>query len=224
LSRILFRSDVPVTLVGGGPVGEAELAAALALAPRVLAADSGAEHRLPPGHRLEAVFGDMDSLRDPGGLRAGGTAVHVIEEQESTDLEKCLYSIAAPLVLGVGFLGGRADHTLASMNALVRHPPGRLVLVGAEDLCFHSPPAFQLDLPAGVRVSLFPMRAVNGLGSRGLRWPLDGLAFRPDGRIGTSNAATGGTASWRLDGEGMLALLPLRWLAPVAAALAAPAR
>jgi thiamine pyrophosphokinase len=38
----------------------------------------------------------------------------------------------------------------------------------------------------GARVSLFPMGPVTGR-SEGLEWPIDGLDFAPEGRIGTSN-------------------------------------
>jgi thiamine pyrophosphokinase len=51
--------------------------------------------------------------------------VHHLPEQDTTDFEKCLYSVAAPLLLGVGFLGGRADHHLAAMNVLVRYADRR---------------------------------------------------------------------------------------------------
>jgi thiamine pyrophosphokinase len=212
----LVRSDAPVTLVGAGPVAPERLAEALALAPRVIAADGGADHPVPAGYRLEAVIGDMDSARDPAALAARGVAVHPIADQDSTDLQKCLAAIDAPLVLGVGFLGGRIDHDLAAMNALVRHPPGAVVLLGERDLCFHCPPHLSLELPPGTRVSLFPMRPVRGVGSVGLRWPLDGLAFAPDAGIGTSNAATG-TVSMRFDGPGMLVILPQALLRQVVA-------
>jgi thiamine pyrophosphokinase len=219
MKSVLFRSDALVTLVGAGPVSDARLRAALALAPRVVAADGGADHALPEGYRLEAVIGDMDSVCDPEALAARGIAVHPIADQDSTDLEKCLVAIEAPMVLGVGFLGGRVDHDLAAMNALVRHPPGVLVLLGERDVCFHCPRCLSLDLPAGTRVSLFPMRPVRGVGSEGLRWPLAGLAFAPDAGIGTSNAATGGRVTISLDGPGMLVILPQSMLRQVVAVL-----
>ena len=76
----------------------------------------------PTGTRFRAVIGDMDSLRDPERLRAAGVPMHPRSpSRTSTDLEKCLYSVEAPLFIGLGFLGGRIDHHLAAMNALVRH-------------------------------------------------------------------------------------------------------
>ena len=114
-------------------------------------------------------------------------------EQDSTDLEKCLYSVEAPLFLGLGFLGGRIDHQLAAMNALVKLPGKPVVLIGGEDLCFLCPPELALDLPAGTRVSLFPMAPVRGPGLGGAALAGGGAGAQPrTGRIGTSNVALGG--------------------------------
>jgi thiamine pyrophosphokinase len=204
-----------VTLVGGGPVDPRHLEAALTIAPVAVAADGGGDLALPGGRRFRAVIGDMDSLADPERLRAAGVPVHLIAEQESTDLEKCLYSVEAPLFVGLGFLGGRIDHHLAAMNALVKSPRVPVVLVGGEDLCFLCPPQFAIDLAAGTRVSLFPMGSVRGR-SEGLLWPVEGLAFDPGGRIGTSNAATGGVVRIGFDAPRMLVILPAELLGPVA--------
>ena len=105
------------------------------------------------------------------------------------------------------------------MNALARYPDKRVVLLGERELTFLCPPRFELDLDAGTRVSLFPVAPVRGLASEGLRWPIAGLAFAPDGRIGTSNVALGGRVRVGLDGAGMLMILPQRELGQVAARL-----
>ncbi len=216
----LYRSARPVTLIGGGPVGAAELKAALELAPEVLAADGGADTPLPPGYTLRMVAGDLDSLRDPDALRARGVRVDHIPEQETTDLEKCLRLIAAPLVIGVGFLGGRIDHELAAFNAAVKHPAPPLLLLGTRDICFRLPEDFAIDLPAGTRVSLFPMDGVRGTHSQGLRWSVEGLEMSPGGRIGTSNVASGGRVRLGFAPARVLAILPAAFLAEAAAALA----
>jgi thiamine pyrophosphokinase len=215
---VLYRAAGPVTLVGGGPVAPGALAAALAVAPEAVAADGGGDVALPGRAWFRAVIGDMDSLRDPGRLAAGGTALHRLAEQETTDLEKCLYSVATPLALGVGFLGGRLDHTLAALNAVVRHA-GPVVLIGAGDLCFRCPPELALELAAGTPVSLFPLGPARGTRSVGLRWPVEGLALDPAGRIGTSNAATGGLVRLGFDAPRVLVILPTRELGQVVARL-----
>jgi thiamine pyrophosphokinase len=219
VSRILYRADGPVTLVGGGPVLPAQLAAALALAPEAVAADGGGDVALPAGQRFRAVIGDMDSLAGRDGLEADGVAVHQLAEQESTDLGKCLYSVAAPLYLGVGFLGGRVDHELAALNVLVARAATPVVLIGAEDVCFVCPAQLRLELAAGSRVSFFPMAPVTGTVSEGLRWSVAGLAFRPDGAIGTSNQALGGPVRVGFDAPRVIAILPVAELGQVVAAL-----
>jgi len=209
---VLYRASGPVTLVGGGPVDAAQLARVLALAPEAVAADGGGDTALPPGVPFRAVIGDMDSIKSAAALRTRGVPVHEIAEQDGTDLEKCLRTVAAPLFLGLGFLGGRIDHHMAAMNALVKFAATPCVLIGGADLCFLCPPVLELEMTAGARVSLFPMGAVNGVVSHGLRWSVAGLAMAPDGRIGTSNMALGGPVRLGFDRAAMLVILPVGML------------
>jgi thiamine pyrophosphokinase len=214
-SGVLVRSEFPVTLVGGGPLEAGDLDAALALAPLIVAADGGLDHLARFGRAPAAVIGDMDSA-SPGLVGAACATIHAIAEQDSTDFEKCLRSIAAPLVIGVGFLGGRTDHSLAAMNALVTSSGPPVLLLGGPDLCFACPPDLRLDLAAGSRVSVFPMAPVVGRVSEGLRWSVEGLAMAPDGRIGTSNEALGGAVRLGFDRPGAILILPRRVLGQVA--------
>ncbi|WP_113910778.1 thiamine diphosphokinase [Roseovarius dicentrarchi] len=190
---MIVHSSAPVALIGGAPVCETALAFALSRAGRIVAADGGAATAHAREIALDAVIGDFDSI--PADVRGAYPAeiLHPIEEQDSTDFEKCLTRIAAPLILGVGFSGARLDHELAACNALVRWPARRCMLIGPQDVMFLAPPSFALDLAPGTRVSLFPMGAVEGR-SDGLNWPIDGLTLTPDGQIGTSNFATGPVA------------------------------
>ena len=168
-----------------------------------------------------AVIGDMDSLPAAARARLDPATVLEIAEQASTDFDKALRNIAAPLVLAVGFTGARLDHELAAYNVLVRRPAGSVVVLGSDDLCFHAPLRMRLDLPPGTRLSLFPLAPVTGTAS-GLLWPVAGLDFAPDGRIGTSNQVTG-PVDWDFSGPGMLAILPRARLRQVVRALLAAA-
>jgi thiamine pyrophosphokinase len=221
VTQVLYNASGPVTLVGAAPVAARRLAAALALASEVVAADGGADVVLPEGREFGAVIGDLDSVAGEAALRARGVPVHRIVEQDSTDLEKCLRAVAAPLFLGVGFLGGRIDHQLAALGALVANPDKTVVLIGARDIVFRCPELLSLDLPEGTRVSLFPMGETRGVVSDGLRWPVTGLDFAPAGRIGTSNVALGGPVRVGFDTGRMLVILPARQLRAAATALGA---
>ncbi len=218
MGETIVRSERPVTLVGASALAAGELALALAHAPLVVAADGGAASVLAHGLDPLAVIGDLDSVPPEVLARIPPERIHRLDEQETTDFDKCLRSVASPLVLGVGFLGARIDHQLAAMSVLVRRLARPCILIGGHDIVFAAPPRLSLDVPAGTRVSLFPLAPVAGH-STGLRWPIAGLSFRPDGRIGTSNAATG-PVTLDLPEPGMLVVLPRETLSVAVAALA----
>lgn len=218
---IVFSSD-PVTLIGAGTVPTQAIEAALALAPQVVCADGGANVALKLGLDPVAVIGDFDSLSEPARAAIPADRLHPIAEQDSTDFDKCLRNIEAPLVLGAGFNGSRIDHQMAAFNVMVRRPERRCILLGPELISFVAPPELRLDLDVGTLVSLFPMAPVAGR-SAGLRWPIEGLDFAPDGRIGTSNEISGPLHLW-FDAPAMLVMLPLMALEPAVRAFSqAPA-
>lgn len=214
--------DDPVCLVGGGAVAPIQLRDALALAPRLIAADGGANVALAEGLVPELVIGDLDSILPEVRARLPADRLVHVAEQVTTDFEKCLSRINAPYVLGLGFLGPRIDHTLAVFGAMSRLAGRNCILLGEEDLIFVCPPQIDLALSAGTRVSLFPMAPVGGQ-SRGLRWPIDGLAFAPTGLGGTSNEATG-PVTLAIEAPSMLVILPVERLSVVISALAATRR
>lgn len=218
MAGILVRSSDGVTIVGGGNVTRTAVNEALTLAARLVAADGGADRALGLGLCPEAVIGDMDSISARARTAIPADRLHRIADQDTTDFEKCMGAIAAPLMLAVGFSGPRADHALAVCNALVRFADRRCIVIGPRDIVFAAPARLDLPVRAGTRVSLFPLAPVRGE-SRGLAWPIGGLEFAPQGRVGTSNAATG-PVTLEMSGPGMLVILPRRALRLAAAALA----
>jgi len=203
----IVHSQAPVTLIGGGFIAQGDLAEALSHAPDLIAADGGAGFALRAGHVPQVVIGDFDSLTPTDQDRIPPERLFLIREQDSTDFDKALRNIAAPLVLAVGFLGARLDHQLATFNTLVRHPESPCILIGEHELVVHAPPVLSLQMSVDDVVSLFPMRRVTGR-STGLRWPIDQLVLAPDGRVGTSNRASHSNVVLQMDGPGLLAILP----------------
>ncbi|RCW85884.1 thiamine diphosphokinase [Paracoccus lutimaris] len=214
MTRLASRQ--PVTLIGGAPLDPDDLTQALSLAPVVAAADGGADTALANGLVPQAVWGDFDSISARARAEIPPGNLHPVTEQDSTDFEKCLSRIDAPLVIAVGFAGARHDHFLAALSTLSRRIGPPCILIAAEDIITLCPPEIALDLPPGTRLSLFPMGPASGY-AQGLKWPIDGLDFAPDARIGTSNAATGPVL---LQTEGpMLLILPRAHLVTLARAL-----
>ncbi|MEC7763914.1 MAG: thiamine diphosphokinase [Pseudomonadota bacterium] len=209
-----------VTLLGGGNLAAETVSDLLTIAPNLVCCDGAAGRALALGHMPDAVIGDLDSLDPEARAQLDPARVHFVDDQDTTDFDKALLAIDAPLILGAGFMGKRLDHELACYNALVRWSR-RCILVGDHDICFHAPRSVRLDLPEGTRVSVFPMaeRVVN---LRGLAWSHENLTLSPMGRVGTSNAAAG-VVEIESSGPGLLIILPVAHLgAAIEAVLAMP--
>ena len=207
MNEPIVLSQEPVLLVGGAHGDNAQLLSLLDEVHTVVAADSGADWLRSVGRLPDALVGDLDSVSEETLAAMPPEAVHRIAEQDSTDFDKAIRSVSAPLILGIGFLGGQVDHLLAAMTVMSRYPDRAIVLVGERDVIAHLPPRIELPLAAGTRVSLYPMRLVQGV-STGLHWPIDGLDLSPGGRVGTSNRADG-PVSLSVQAPGLLVILPL---------------
>ena len=207
----IVQSTHGVTLAGGGPFSARDLRLALARAPLAVAADSGADRLLRLGVSPLAVIGDMDSISEAAKAEILLSRQHLVAEQVTTDFDKALRLIEAPLVLALGFAGARLDHGLAAFSTLIARAERRCILIGPQDLAFAAPPRLDLDLSPGEPLSLFPMAPVTGR-SEGLEWPIAGISFAPDGMIGTSNRVVARRVVLEFDRRGMLVILPRRRL------------
>jgi len=219
MNHWIVQSEGTITLLGAAAVSDAVIHESFRIAPLLVAADGAARRALEAGLMPAAVIGDMDSIDAKTRAAIPPDRMHLIKEQDCTDFDKALRHIAAPLILAIGFTGQRLDHELAVYNALVRQHDRPVIVVGDHDICCHVPPQLDLRLDPGTRVSLFPMAPVQG-SSTGLRWPIDGIAFAPNGRVGTSNAAISDAVCLRMDAPGMLLILPRAALRPLMQALA----
>ena len=199
---VIFRFSDPVTLIGGGELCLDALAMSRTLAPQLVAADGGANHFSECMDELSAVIGDLDSLERPELWRRELKEKLVeIVEQDTTDFEKCLYSVEAPYFLAVGFLGGRHDHSLAATHILLKRSHQRVVLLNRQEVLFLMPRHWRISLPLGSRVSLFPLKESIAEISRGLRWPIDGLTMEAGAQIGTSNEVASPVVEIELRGQ-----------------------
>ena len=213
----VIETSRAVTLVGGGEVTATDLAVVLELAPVCVAADGGADRLLADGIVPEAVIGDFDSISSDTVAQIPVLRQHRIREQSSTDFEKALLRVVAPVVVGVGFTGGRVDHQLAALHGLLAFAHKPCVLLAETEVILIAPPLLSLPTNAGEVVSLFPLVPMTGR-SDGLEWPIDGLHLAPGRTIGTSNRATGPLTIWA-DAPGLVMILPRRLLAAVATQL-----
>ncbi len=201
---MIVHSLDPITIVGGSTVNRSDLNKSLSIAPTVVAADGGARHLMPDGPIPAAVIGDFDSLPQDARVRFGDH-LHHVQEQSTTDFEKVVDRVRAPVLIGLGFLGARIDHTFAALNVLVRKVEQPVILIGDDDLVMRLPNNFAVSLPQGTDIAVLPMTPAQ-VWSRGLKWDMDGLGLAPDGMVSSSNKVVGPNVSIRARGSVLLTL------------------
>ena len=213
----IVSCKAPVGLIGGGPVPPKDLETVISVTDRLVAADGGAAAVVAFGAEPDAVIGDFDSL--PAAVKAAIPAdrLHHIAEQDSTDFDKALRSIEAPVVVAAGVMGGRLDHQLAVLHGLVAHPDRPCIVLNEDEIAFHLPRSLSLPTRANEVISLMPLTQVTGT-STGLQWGIEGLSFDPTRFIGTSNNALG-PITLQMHGPGMLGIFPRRLLTAAIEAL-----
>ena len=206
--QLLFTS--PILLFGAAPIA-GSLLSCLDRCQNwpVVAADGGLGTALSCGLRPQAVIGDMDSANDLDQMPDDIRQIK-LSGQDDTDFEKSLDLISAPLIIGIGFLDGRFDHSLATLDALARLPHNRLgLLVGGDDVLLCLRGDFEMTLPLASRFSVWPLGVQHFLHSRGLEWPLDDVTMAFGKRTGTSNRVNGTPVSITAGaGDGYLAMAP----------------
>ncbi len=209
MSIVLQRFTEPVSIIGGGDFNPEMLCLSLEIGKDLIAVDGGLNHLTPGKHFPKWIIGDLDSAQNTQLWVDNGSKLGHFTEQDSTDFEKCLYSIEAPLYLANGFLGLRTDHTLASCSLLVKRRDKNIILLGKTDLIIHLNKSLSLELDVGTRLSLFPLQTVLGLSSVGLKHNISGISFSPDSMIGTSNEVSSSKVQIRVQNPGMLLILPV---------------
>ena len=206
-----------VCLVGGAQIAETALRAVSGLTDSFVAVDSGADFLAARGVTPKAVIGDLDSISDDTRKRFASLICHVAE-QETVDFEKALLRVSAPLVLAIGFTGGRLDHTLAVLHVALRHIGRAVVLVDADDASFLAPQGrIALPLDAGTRISVMPIAPVAAISLSGVQWPFTDRAMTAGGFTSPSNRASGGEVVLQTS-DPVLVTLPLAQLAHAATA------
>ena len=198
----------PLTLIGGGKFSQQIFSKCLRIAPTLIAVDAGLNHLNVKKSIPKWVIGDLDSAKKLEVWKKKGIKIKSIQEQETTDFEKCLYSFNAPYFLANAFLGKRIDHSLATISTIVKMRNKKVILLGKKDILFHIENSIELDLKKGIRLSLFPIKEVNGIKSKGLKYDIKNVKFSPSNRLGTSNEVTGTKVLIELDGPGMIIVLP----------------
>jgi thiamine pyrophosphokinase len=206
--------------VGGAQIADNAISAVSALVCGFVGVDGGADHLLAADVTPISVIGDLDSLSDQARATFADRLCHVTE-QSTTDFEKALVRVSAPLVLCIGFTGGRMDHILSVLNVMAQLADRAIILIDEDNVCFvakSGQTTFEAD--RGARISIMPL--ANAMVTvTGLVWNFADTLMSPSGFTSPSNAASGGDVTILADGPVVVslprALLPTAMQAAVRA-------
>ena len=205
-----------VTLVGASEFRKKDLLDCLDFAPTLIAVDGGANNLQDLKIFPKYIVGDMDSIRNSEVFSRQGTELIHIAEQDTTDFDKSLRVFnRCKYFLAVGFLGKRSDHYLGAFSTILRNPNLKVILVNKYDVIFLMPRRFLIMLPKKTRLSLFPFAEVQGVKSKGLKYPIDGINFTPFGMTGISNETVDEQVEIEVKTKKMLLILPRKFLKKV---------
>lgn len=205
-----------VVIFAGGTLRQGKaVAAALASADMIIAADSGAAAALANGRIPAIVVGDLDSLDTPTQqqLQGQSTFIHANVEKDETDSELAIQTAlqhGADRITLLGALGGaRFDHTLANILLLVgfEHVPIRII--DGPSICWllRGPAHTSISGQPEDLVSLLPLTGdATGVKASGLYYPLTGETLRFGKPRGVSNKLTHADAQVSLE-SGLLLVI-----------------
>jgi thiamine pyrophosphokinase len=184
-------SPLVIILANGNAPSKGLLERHLTDADLFVCADGGANAAVKLGVTPDLIIGDLDSIRPATLHKFSGVTARRIADQNSTDLEKAFAWVVRNGYREArvfGATGGRLDHTIGNLSALVKFSrkiavtmydtDGELACVGSERV---------FDVPAGTTVSLLPMTLCEGVMTKGLKWELRYESLALGQRGGTSN-------------------------------------
>lgn len=183
----------------------------------VVAADSGLDHALALGLRVDLVVGDLDSA-SPKAVETARRAGVAFEQhppaKDATDLELALAAVrdrGVRRVTVIGGGGGRHDHLLANALVLAAVEFAGLevdALVGTARITVVRA-SRQLEGRPGSLCSLIPVGgAARGVRTSGLRYPLHDEDLLPGSTRGLSNELLGANATVEVRDGVLLAVQP----------------
>ncbi len=186
-----MNTPLAVILANGSVPSKALLNRHLADADVFICADGGANTAVKLGVTPDLIIGDLDSILPATVKKFSGVTARRVADQNSTDLEKALawaHKNGYKVVRVLGATGGRLDHTVGNLSALVKFSrklsvtfhdgDGELSIVGSER---------SFEVPVGTTVSLLPLTLCEGVMTKGLKWELRYESLSLGQREGTSN-------------------------------------
>lgn len=159
---------------------------------RVVAADGGANRLIACGLRPDTTIGDLDSISAEIKENPGKMEILYRPSQKINDLEKALIYCreqGAGRLIVLGVTGKRLDHAINNFSVLAKYDHlFELQIFDRYSQIFLVRERFNYTGNPQQVVSLIPLGKVNGIVTRGLKYPLKDESLEIGVREGASNA------------------------------------
>jgi thiamine pyrophosphokinase len=142
------------------------------------------------------IIGDLDSITEENlKFFEGKSQIIHLKRQNDTDVEKCLkFAIKNNIeqVILMGATGDRLDHTFCNLGIVIKFFERISINIVAEKSLLVPYTGFiELNTEPGETISLYGFNNQTTIESKGLKYPLNGIALPFGERESTSNIATG---------------------------------
>lgn len=182
-------------IIANGPLpAQPNLSRLFAAADLIVCADGGANQARKRGVKPDIILGDLDSISPATKKYFSRVPIVLIEDQESTDLEKaisfCVHRGIRQADI-IGALGERIDHATGSLGCFKKF--GKEIELRFHDAygalsCVRGTRTFAAR--KGQKISLIPLDRCSGITTRNLLYPLNNETLELGRREGISNQAT----------------------------------
>lgn len=182
-----------VVLVNGLPPQKKFLNEMVRKADFFICADGGANTAARYNIVPDYIIGDFDSVTLETLTKFASVPQKRIRSQNSTDLEKALtYAVRKnfSLVYVLGATGGRIDHELGNLSALLKFSKKiSIIFVDRLGEIYSVGKHFSATVPQGTTLSLLPLTSCTGVSTHGLYWNLQNETLQMGVRDSISNVA-----------------------------------
>jgi thiamine pyrophosphokinase len=178
-------------LANGKPPGKRLLKKYLSSVDLFICADGGANTSVRYNCIPHLIVGDFDSVRNKTLRVFNKVKQRKLNDQNSTDLEKALTAARrnkCSKITVMGATGGRLDHAIGNLSALVKFShkadikfvdeTGEFIPVGHK---------LEITLAIGTNISLLPLSRCKKIVTAGLKWNLKNESLQLGVRESTSN-------------------------------------
>jgi thiamine pyrophosphokinase len=159
----------------------------------IIAADGGGNYLYRMKLRPDVLIGDMDSIEEQAAAHYRNDKVKIVElnEQETTDFEKCLNYCCSNNIKDVKVFGAislRPDHTLNNFSILKRFKPKmNVTLITDEFEIFIAERMLEFEYRKNETLSMMGVPFAKGIVTKGLKYRLTEEELRFGVREGSLN-------------------------------------